>query len=378
MTRPPMRILLLTTSLLRGGAETQVFLLARAFRARGHQVRVVSMLEPGGYMDDLAEADVEVSSLQLRRGVGDPRGITRFARVVRRWRPDVVHSHMVHANLLARVARPLAWAPVQVSTAHNITEGARWRELAYRLTDAFATITTNVCVVGAERYVKIGAAPAAKMRTMPNGIVIEAFNRPAEVRGRVRDSLELGDRFAWLAVGRVEPQKDYPNMFRAVARGRSHGSRAVVLVVGEGSLFDDMVAARDEMGLDDEAVRFLGPRSDVPELMAAADGYLMSSAWEGLPLVLIEASAARLPIVATDVGGNDEIVADGASGYLVPPHDPEALAAAMSRLEGLTPGELRAMGEEGLSRVRSHYEIERVVDGWLRLYQELLGDGRRR
>lgn len=377
MARAPLRILLLTTSLLRGGAETQVYLLARAFKARGHAVHVVSMLEPEGYGNELADAEIELSSLRLDRGAVDPRGIGRLARVVRRWRPDVVHSHMVHANLLARVARPFGWSPVQVSTAHNITEGARWRELAYRVTDPLCTLTTNVCEAGARRYVAIGAAPASKMRPMPNGIVMESFDRPPDVRTRLRDQLGLGDRFTWLAVGRLERQKDYPTMLRAVAAARAEGSDAVVLVVGEGTLFDAIVAERDEMGFDDAVVRFLGSRADVPDLMAAADAYLMSSEWEGLPLVLLEASAAGLPIVATRVGGNDEIVADGQTGYLVPSQDPGALADAMTRLERLAPDERRAMGAASVRGVTSRYEIEHVADRWIELYLELLGDGRR-
>lgn len=166
-------------------------------------------------------------------------------------------------------------------------------------------------------------------------------------------------------------------MLRAVAAARAEGSDAVVLVVGEGTLFDAIVAERDEMGFDDAVVRFLGSRADVPDLMAAADAYLMSSEWEGLPLVLLEASAAGLPIVATRVGGNDEIVADGQTGYLVPSQDPGALADAMTRLERLAPDERRAMGAASVRGVTSRYEIEHVADRWIELYLELLGDGRR-
>jgi glycosyltransferase involved in cell wall biosynthesis len=372
-----LRILLLTTSLIRGGAETQVFLLARAFRRRGHEVHVVSMLEPEAYVADLGELGVEVTSLGVRRGSADPRGIGRLATVVRRWRPDVVHSHMVHANLLARLARPLGWAPVQVSTAHNLTEGARWREIAYRLTDPLCTLTTNVCRAGAERYAKVGATPRRKMRAMPNGIVVAALERSAAVRERTRADLGVGESFLWLAVGRLEPQKDVPNMLAALAARRAAGSDARLVVAGEGPLRADLEAERDRLGLDRESARFLGARGDVPDLMAAADGYLMSSAWEGLPLVLLEASAAGLPIVATDVGGNDEIVTHGGTGFLTPAHDPGGLAGAMARLEGLPEERRRALGEAARDHVRAAFDIEPVADRWLDLYRELLRDGRR-
>lgn len=368
----PLRILFLTTSLMRGGAETQVFLLAEAFRARGHAVHVVSMLPAEAYVEELGAMGADVTSLDIARGAADPRAMTRLAGVVRRWKPDVVHSHMVHANLLARLARPLAWAPVQISTAHNLTEGARWRELGYRATDALATLTTNVCEAGTERYVNVGATPRDKIVTMPNGLEVDAVARPLEVRRALREELGVGDRFAWLAVGRLEEQKDYPTMLRALTRTREEGADDLLLVVGEGSLREAIVRERDALGLGDDAVRFLGSRDDVPDLMAAADGYLMSSAWEGLPMVLLEASSAGLPMVTTDVGGNEEVVLDGTTGFLVPPGDPDALAGAMRRFTDLPEERRHAMGEAALQHARENFTIDRVADRWMDLYREQL------
>jgi glycosyltransferase involved in cell wall biosynthesis len=106
--------------------------------------------------------------------------------------------------------------------------------------------------------------------------------------------------------------------------------------------------------------------------MSAADGYVMSSAWEGMPMVLLEAAAAGLPIVSTAVGGNREVVADDESGFLVPPRDADALARGMARLGALSAPELRAMGERGRERVRSRYGLARVADRWEALYREML------
>jgi glycosyltransferase involved in cell wall biosynthesis len=106
--------------------------------------------------------------------------------------------------------------------------------------------------------------------------------------------------------------------------------------------------------------------------MSAADGYVMSSAWEGMPMVLLEAAAAGLPIVSTAVGGNREVVADEESGFLVPPRDSDALARGMARLSALSAPELRAMGERGRERVRTRYGLARVADRWEALYLEML------
>lgn len=374
------RVMFVTTSLMRGGAETQVFLLARALAQRGSPVHVVSMRDPEAYEDDLMQLGVAFTSLGMRSGVPDPRGVLRLARAVRAWRPDVVHGHMVHANLLARVTRLLAPVPVLVTTAHNLTEGGRGIELAYRFTDPLATLSTNVCQAGVKRFVAVGAVPAGRMRAVVNGLEPEAFAPDAERRERARSDLGLDGRFAWLAVGRLDVQKDYPTMLAATMQAaQSHPALAVV-VVSDGPLRSALELERQRLGLRADQVRFLGARADVPDLMRAADAYLMSSAWEGLPMVLLEASAAHLPIVATDVGGNAEIVVQDRNGALVPAGDPLALATAMSHLMALPADERSAMGAAGAAHVDEHFRLDRVVDTWEALYGELLAGaaGRRR
>src|SRR5687768_14642609 len=153
----PRRITFVSTALTHGGAEHQVSLLATGLARRGWDVSVVSMRPPEAHVDVLEQAGVEVASLDMRRRVPDPRGVLALAQHVRRRRPDVVHSHMVHANLLARATRPFARMPVLISTAHNIREGPQWRELAYRATDSFCDLTTNVSRAAVERYVQIRA-----------------------------------------------------------------------------------------------------------------------------------------------------------------------------------------------------------------------------
>ena len=126
-----------------------------------------------------------------------------------------------------------------------------------------------------------------------------------------------------------------------------------------------------ELRLQD-SVRFLGVRHDVPEVMNAADGYVMSSAWEGMPMVLLEAAAAALPIVATEVGGNREVVRERESGFLVQPRAPEALAGAMLRLMQLPASTRRTMGGRGREHVRSQYGLHRTVERWEEAYREVL------
>jgi glycosyltransferase involved in cell wall biosynthesis len=367
----PLRVLLVTTSMSGGGAERQVYLLARELRRRGHTVALASMVPPERYVTELADLGVELTSLGMTGGVPDPRGVWRLARTVRRWRPDVVHSHMVHANLLTRLTRLLAPMPVQISTAHSLNEGARWRMIAYRVTDPLCTLTTNVCRACVERYVRLGAVPARRIRYVPNGIELEPPRDDRVERASLREQLGVGDAFVWLAVGRMDAAKDYPTMVRAVAR-LPQDRPSVVLVAGGGPEYDAVEALGRELGVLGTRLQLLGQRSDVPQLLAAADAFVMSSVVEGLSLALMEAAAKRLPAVATAVGGNPEVVLPDTNGVLVPPRDSEALATAMGRVMTMPPEALQGWGRAARQHVEATFEIGRVVARWEALYGELL------
>ena len=367
-----MRILFLSTSMGMGGADSQLLSAARVMIARGHEVVIVS-LTPLGPMGLQARAlGIRTESLGMPRGIPDPRGLLRLARMTRDWRPDVVHSHMVHANLLARALRLIAPVPALVSTIHNIYEGGRLRMAGYRLSNGLVDHMTIVSQAAADRFVVEKIVPARLLTVVPNGVDTASIRAvPASEGEALRRSLGIEGRFAWLAVGRFEVAKDYPNMLRAFARVRERHPEAVLLLVGRGSLQPETEALARELGLAD-AVRFLGVREDVPVVMRAADAYVMSSAWEGMPMVLLEAGAAGLPIVSTRVGGNHEVVLDHQSGFLVPARDHEALGSAMLRLADMPAERRRVMGQRGQEHIERNYGLERVAERWEEIYRDVL------
>lgn len=364
----------LITGLGYGGAEMQVVRLARRLKALDWNVSIISMIPlrgAGKEVSNLAsDAGIPVYSLEIPRGIPDPRGVIRLARILRDEKPQVLHCHMVHANLLGRIVRLFEKVPVLVCTAHSTYEGGRHRELAYRLTDFLCDLTTQVSQTGLERYVKIGAVPRRKIRYVPNGVDVTRFRPDPLTRSSVRSELQVGDSFVWLAVGRFVEAKDYPNMFQAFAEVVKAGRSAVLLVAGDGGLRNSLEEMVDELGIR-RRVRFLGIRRDIPSLMNAADGYVMSSAWEGLPMVLLEAAATGLPVVATDVGGNREAVIHGKTGFLVPPKRPDALARGMLRLMSMDPDDRKRMGQEAREYVVSTYSLEKVVNLWIDIYRSL-------
>jgi glycosyltransferase involved in cell wall biosynthesis len=364
-----MRILLLSTSMGMGGADQQILILARAMRARGHDVRIVALAPLGPMGLEAQQEGMQVESLELRKSVTDIPRILRLVRLVRAWRPDVLHSHMVHANVLAGAVRPLTRVPVLIATIHSINDGGPVHMAAYRLTSPQVDRFTIISQLAAERYVAIGAVPAQRLQVVPNAVDTDRFRRLPQARATLRRELGLGDEFVWLAVGRFEEAKDYPTMIAAFAQLAAARPTSQLLLVGKGSLQENVEALLRANGLE-QRVRFLGVRRDVPELMSAADGYVLSSAWEGMPVVLLEAAAVELPVVATQVGGVSEVVEDGTTGLLVPPGDPIALGRAMERVEALATEARAAMGAGGRALVQQRYDTDRVMEMWERLYFE--------
>jgi glycosyltransferase involved in cell wall biosynthesis len=372
---PARRLTVLTTGLARGGAEAQVVLLATGLTKRGWTVEVISMLPPEDYVSELLAGGVPVRDLGMRRGIPEPWAMVRLGRVLRRFRPDILHCHMVHANLLGRVARLFSPIPVLISTAHSICEGPRWRDWAYRVTDPLADLTTNVSKAGVARYVRDNLVPAHRIAWIPNGVDFDRFRPDRDSRQHIRGELGLSpDAFVWIAVGNLRDPKDYPIMLSAFSNVARRGRDSVLLIAGDGPLAHQLAQYAEELGIS-QRVRWLGRRSDIATLLRTADAFLMSSRYEGTPIALLEASATCLPVVATAVGGVPEVVADGVTGHLSPPGDHEALARAMEAVLAMFPDERRTMGDRGRERVMERYGIENILDMWESVYRDLLPAG---
>lgn len=365
------RVLYLSTGLNQGGAERVVVDLAVNMRSRGWDTTVVSMIEPGALRVVLNAEHVPVYSLHMKRGVPDPRAILRFKHVLDNLQPSIVHSHMVHANLLARVARLFVPIPCVICTAHTIYEGGWPRDLAYRVTDRLADVTTQVSEAGRERYVNNRIVSDSRCIVIPNGIDTTRYIPRPDVRYRVRRDLGIREReFVWISTGRLEAVKDHSTMLKAFnAIINSYPDMKLVLV-GQGAKRPEIEDMIRSLGLH-ESVIMLGQRTDVPDLLNGADGFVLSSRWEGMPLALMEACAVGLPAVATNVGGNREVVRDGVTGYLVPAGDPEALAEAMQKLIFLPENVREQIGRAGRDFIVATYDLTRVLDMWNELYQRL-------
>ena len=360
------RLLLLITSLGRGGAERQIVDLTVRFRRRGWAVAVVSMTEPWAHVEELKAAGAEIVDLGMQRARPTPRGFLKYVRFVRKWRPDVIHSHMVHANLLARAGRIFNWSVPVVCTAHNVNEGARWREIAYRLTDRAASQTTAVSSVISERYERIGAVGRGRIITVPNGIDLADESVSDETRAAKRRELGGPDGFVWICVGRLVPEKGHAMLVEAFDAVRRTHPDIRLAIVGYGMEEAHVAQVVADRGLGDVVFQ-LGERHDVAALLASSDAFVMASHWEGLPMVLLEAAAQALPIVSTDVGGNRDIARADLGAILCEP-TVDSIAAAMAELLDKTPAERARIGQALQANVRAGFDLERVADRWEEIY----------
>lgn len=188
------------------------------------------------------------------------------------------------------------------------------------------------------------------------------------MRESLRRELGLENHFLWFAAGRLEPVKDYPTLLRAFA-GTSGPARLVI--AGAGPLQPELTELATRLGVA-HRVRFLGFEPDLRHWMQAADGFVLSSRWEGLPMALLEAAACALPAVATDVPGTREVVVDGQTGFLAATGDAADLCSAMTRMMRTTPDERFAMGGRARERVIQQFSLEAVLDQWEALYRSLL------
>ena len=358
-----------------GGAERQVILLAKGLSRRGWRVSVVALSGNGGdAAAELAASGAGFLSLKMRKGLADPRGWIRFNRWLRHEAPEVVHAHLPHAAWMARWSRLAAPVRVVVDTLHSCSTGTAGRRLGYRWSGWLADRVTAVSEAAADAHLSAAMVVESKLTVMPNGVDVEAWKPDAAVRTAVRTELGLDEEFLWLAAGRLEPVKDYPTLLAAMVQVPQP---ARLLIAGSGPLQDELVRLSAQLGLE-QRVHFLGFQPNLLRWMQAADGFVLSSRCEGLPMGLLEAAACALPAVATDGPGTPEVLVDGETGWLTPAGNATTLGKAMTKMMQTTPEQRREMGERARQLVIERFSLEAVLDRWEALYRDLLQRNPRR
>lgn len=355
-----------------------------AFAAAGFDV--VGVSAPGPFVSDLERGGIRHIPLpHATRSVSpldDLRAATELYRLLRRLRPDIVHTHTPKPGIYGRLGGRAARVPVVVNTVHGLyatADDSRARRGAVYGLERLAATCSDAELVQNEEDLSVLAAlrvPAKRLHLLGNGIDLERFAlgpKAEAARRRVRAELGVDDAAVVVgAIGRLVWEKGYGELFAATRQLRGRCPEVTVVVAGPSEpekadgIGPTALAAAESAG-----VRFLGHRSDVEDLYAAFDIYVLASYREGFPRSAMEAAAMGLPIVATDIRGCRQVVEDGITGLLVPPRDAPALVDAVARL-ACDPGLRASMGRDAISKANREFDQRRVIAATIAVYEELL------
>jgi glycosyltransferase involved in cell wall biosynthesis len=354
----PQTVCHVSLTLRTGGLEKLLVQFAKHHDRSRFRPVFVALRDAGPPADELRAQGCDVHVLGTPRGKWDE--IVRLKRLLASLAPAVVHTHNIHPHFYGSIAARLARVPAVIHTRHGVAlgEGSHGRLLFWsgsRLTDKVVSVSQDTERLSAgEGRLRVGQGV-----TIWNGIDAEAF----AFRGPA-----LG--YDLITVSRLEPVKDLPTLLGAVAAARRSLPGVRLRVVGDGSERANLERLAHSLDLG-ACVSFLGERHDVGELLATASAFVSSSTTEGVSLTLLEAMAVGLPVVATAVGGNPEVVVHGLTGELVPVGDPDALAAAIVRMCAQA-ARASEMGREGRARVEKHFEVRTMVRAYEAVYSEVL------
>jgi glycosyltransferase involved in cell wall biosynthesis len=365
----PAKILHLITELELGGAERLLAtLLPRLDRAR-FEASVAYLYGDAPLRPELEAAGLRVTKLDSR-GKLDVTAFSRLVELLRRERFDILHTHLIQADLMGYFAARRARAPVVVSTKHNTHYFRSHAPWLSRL-DAFVNrrLTRIVAVSHAvrEHYVQTQRLDPARIEVIHNGIELERF-RGARPLARSALGLRDDERFV-CAVGSLTEKKGHDVLLRAWGDVKNRQPNARLALVGDGPLRAELERTVEALGLR-ASVSFLGRRPDVPEILRAADLFVLPSRWEGFGIAVVEAMAAGAPVVASSVDGVREIVRDQQDGLLVPPGEAGRLAEAVAALLA-DPARAKQLADSARQRAEE-FSIQATADRLAGLYASLL------
>jgi len=362
------KILHIITALDVGGAQRVVIDLAESAAKADCEVTIVYLLKGTEFVLSKYQ-EIQVISLEMR-GIQDVfSALWKLRNVIKKTRPDIVHAHLFHAIILSRIVRIFIKIPRLVCTIHSSVDGGAGRRFCYRVTNFLNENFTNVSEESAGKIVCSGIAKKENMTVIQNGIDIEKYKFSPTLRDQARklNGIDRNEVFI-LAVGRLEEAKDYFNLLRAIQFliDKNKIKNIKLFIAGDGTLRKKLEDFSIKINISNH-VTFLGMRNDIVALMCASDVYVLSSLYEGLPLVVAEAMACECMVVATDCGGVREVV--DRTGYLVPPRDHIALAQAIQTALKLNDEQRRELTTKARKRIVNHYSLKTMYDKYRMLYE---------
>lgn len=356
-TPRPLRVCHVSLTLKTGGLERLLADIARHHDATRCVPEFLAVNEVGRFADIIRDTGCTVHTLQPAGRFGQLR---QMARLFRAERFDVVHTHNTHPHINGSIAARWAGVPVVVNTRHGQRAGHGWKSRTqFRWASHLVNKIIAVSDDAARLCVESDGVRRQKVLRIWNGIDIDDFQFSGPTTSPIA-----------ISVARLSAEKDFPTLLRAISIAIQAVPDLKLKLVGDGPERGKLEQLAQELKLS-EHVEFLGDRHDVPKLLTQAGFFVSSSLTEGISLTLLEAMAVGLPVIATRVGGNSEIVDDPRTGRLIPSSDPASLAGAIVAM-CQQPETWQALGQAGRARVEEHFEVRRMVADYEQLYRNLL------
>lgn len=363
------RVAIVLSELRRGGMERVVVHLATQLKTLGTEPLVICIENEGPFGQYLKDEDIRLVALGSSHGK-DLKAVLRLNRVLREFKPDIINVHDYSSLPYVTLANTLRWrrSPI-VFTAHGLLyEGFDGLQTRYRFFSRWLTMLAAVSEEVLQRHVGF-LDWRGETSIIRNGV--PDIGKSMEDRRAVREELDIPeDEFVFVAVGNSRPEKAFEDLAEAADLATRHDAGRKFRVLIAGKIGDDEYSKdvrRRVEAVERGNVHLLGFRSDANRLYSAVDAFVISSRSEGLPMVLLEAMTAGLPVLATRVGGIPGAIPDQA-GFLVDPATPSQLARAMSEMMRLSPDELRQMGLAARTETIARYGAQRMAEQYLACY----------
>lgn len=370
--KPFMKIALIIPTMDRGGAEKQVVLLAIGLKEAGHDVRVVLLTRDGPRSEELRNAGVPVDLIQ-KKFKADPSALWRLKKTIQAFDPDVVHTWLFAANSFGRVAARMAGVPVIIASERCVDP---WKRRWHFVIDRYLAKCTDAITTNSEGvrnfYVAHGLA-SDQFEIIPNGVESQTDHTKALSRNRdeVFADLEVDVKNKMiLAVGRLWPQKRVRDLIWAGELLATLRGDVTLVIIGDGPQRDGLIRHRDAVS-QVEHVRFAGQRDDVGELLPHADAFWIASEYEGQSNAVIEAMLAGVPVVASDIPGNRDLVIENETGWLFELGSEAELVQQTNDLLN-DPDSAARVTQAAKLRIETEFTVEKMVQRHIDLYDRLV------
>ena len=370
----PVNVLRIIPSLEMGGVERTLTSILPRLDKKKYKVYLCCLFKRDKLADTMESLNIPIIKFKMRARLDfDGKyiiGILRLAYLMKKMQIDIVHTHLYRANIAGRIAAKLAGVPVIIANEHNIDS---WKKLPQKLNDrVLAGITNKIIVVSnavKDFYINKIGIPEDKITTIYNGVDIPKFQTHVDINKKKKEFGIKSSEKVITIIGRLHQQKGHCYFLKAAQIIVKKKPNVKFLIVGDGPLGSQLRDMSNDLKISKNVI-FTGLRNDIPQILAMSDISVLTSLREGFSITVLESMAAGKPVIATNVGGNNEIIEHGKTGFIIPTQSPKDLA--LYGLKLINDKELaRNMGQEAKKKVLN-FSIDKMVKKTENLYEFLI------